>query len=104
MSDPRQFPFSHHRAKFQAQSFRNDREEHVRLIKALRRDFPSRSPNELSEKVARKLAEAGNPVTARSVRSWLSETATPHWRSVVGLLRIMSPESVDTLLRQESKK
>jgi hypothetical protein len=56
-----------------------------------------RSENDVAEKVAIKLRGEGERASVRTIRNWLRGEATPHWRVVPALLRILPREERDKI-------
>ncbi len=68
------------------------------------RAFPEAdSENDLSELAAEVLTSDCRPVTARTVRNWLRQENTPHFRYVLAVIALAGSETVFQILDPERR-
>lgn len=69
------------------------------IARMLWKAFPeARSENDLAELVSSHFTRRGRDVTKRTVRYWLSQETTPHWRYVVELMALAGAERAFELI------
>lgn len=90
--------------KYQEGPFPKASDEHGRLVRALWARFPARSESDLAKKVAAQLKKQGTEVSSRSVRNWLGEATTPHWRYVVRILDLLSDDEVRKIISKRVRR
>lgn len=68
----------------------------------LRRAFPdATSENELAELVAEVLTSDCRPVTSRTVRNWIRQENTPHFRYVLAVIALAGSETFFQFIDRE---
>lgn len=76
------------------------------IVRMLWKAFPDAvSENDLAEMVAEHLATERRPICARTVRFWLRQETTPHFRYILRILALAGAEAaMDAIFGPETRK
>lgn len=90
---------------FRKSALTREEAERAWFASLLWKAFPdATSENELADRAAEALTDDKRPVTPRTVKNWLRQDNSPHFRYVLRVIALVGAESVFQLLDPEARQ